>query len=216
MAPAEGSQECHESIRILIVDDHPLIQHGLSALLSGAPGTAVVGTANTLAEALTATEELQPNLVLLDHGLPDGGGSFACRSLIESQASPRVIVVTLFADPELARHAFRNGAHGYVVKASDPSTLLSAIHAVMEGSRYIDPTISEPGYGLTTGELRVMNLVAQGLTNREVASHLGISPETAKVHIRRIVTKLGASNRTDASVRAAAAGLLSTGAVQNR
>lgn len=194
---AERSPSRH--IRVLLVDDHPLIREGVARVVAGRSDLEVVGSVGSIAEALTAVEHLCPDVVLLDHHLPDGEGVAACPTLLAAAPSLRIVILTMFPSPDLARCALAAGARGFLVKGSSPDDLVRAIHAVMTGARVVDPEVGGPGYGITLHELRVLGLMARGHTNAHIAGRLGVSGHTVKTHVGRIMAKLGAANRAEAA-----------------
>lgn len=190
--------------RIVVVDDHPLLQEGLVKVLGQEADFEVVGTAGSIAEAVAEIERRRPDLLLLDHQLPDGPGIDACPRFLELDPALRIVVFTLFDSPDLANRALAAGAHGYLVKIGDPRRLIAALRSAFEGDRPNDS--QAPGYGLTAQELDVLSLLAEGLTNVSIARRLAISPETVKAHVRALMAKLGATNRTQAVAVAIARG----------
>lgn len=145
--------------------------------------------------------------MLLDHQLPDGDGIDACEAFLELDPRLRILVVSLFATSDLARRALDAGARGYLVKDGDPGRLLRAIRSALEGGRPNDLD-DMGGYGLTVQELQILSLLACGLTNASIGGRVGISAETVKVHVRSIITKFGAANRTEVAAIAVAEGLV--------
>ena len=199
---------------ILIVDDHQLAREGLRAVLSG-DGYSDIHLASTGEEAIEIVREVVPDIVLMDVRLGEGiDGLEATRQIASLGLSTKVIMLTLHDMPGYVRTALSAGAAGYVLKDTEIGDLRSAISQVMEGRSAVpldlvsaamssDPVSSvsgELGKILTEREQEVVEHVAQGLTNKEIARELGISPATVKVHVERLIAKLGVADRTQAAV----------------
>lgn len=205
--------------RILIVDDHPLAREGLKAVLSGA-GFIVAGEATSGEEAVTLAGQLVPDVVLMDVRLGPGiDGLEATRRIVALGLPTRVLMLTLHDMPAYVREALAAGASGYVLKDTAIEDLRAAIGQVIAGQTAIplglvnaalrDPAPSRTAdavSALTPREQDVLGLVAQGMTNKEIARQLAISPATVKAHVERIIAKLGVADRTQAAVLAAAGG----------
>lgn len=207
-------------IRVLLVDDHPMVREGLRSMLS-AEGIEVVGEAALGAETLSLAGELVPDLVLLDLELPDVDGLSVLRRLRETYPTLPVLVVTMHQDPELARRAVQAGAAGYVLKGVDRRELLAGVRAVHSGGSVFDTDVlraalapSEvkggrvPASALSAVELDLLRLIADGLTNRQIAVRMRWSHATAKKYVQRVLEKLAVSDRTQAAVEALRRGLL--------
>jgi len=202
-------------MRVLIVDDHPMVREGVRSMLEPA-GVQIAGEAGTGEDALRMAAALEPDVVLLDLELPDLDGLAVLRRLKAFERPMAVLVVTMHDDPALVRRAVEGGAAGYVLKGVGRGELLSALEAVRHGGSVFDPallraTLSEPkaGEALTSAEQEMLRLVAQGLTNREIGKRLHWSVGTVKKYLQRTLDKLGASDRTQAAVEAVKRGLLS-------
>lgn len=210
------------SIRILVADDHALFREGLSALLLSVPDTDVVGEAATGEEAVTKAAELQPDVVLMDIQMPGINGIEATRRVIRDSPHIGVIVVTMFEDDDSVFAAMRAGARGYVLKGADQDEILKVIRAVAGGEAHFGPKIAQrlmnffsvptPAHvetfpELTTREREVLNLIARGHDNHEIAGELYLSPKTVRNHISNIFTKLQVADRAQAIIRAREAGL---------
>ena len=222
-APGRGRSR---PARLVIADDHELARSGLRSMLAGEPDLEVVGEAATGREALAACSRLRPDLVLMDVRMPELDGLAATEAVKEACPGTSVVIVTLFEDPDYLLRAVRAGAAGYVLKDATRRELLAAVRRVLGGESILDPALAaqllhrlahegrpERAVGgsvepLTGRELEVLRLLAQGLTNPEIGGRLGVSRGTVKVHVERIIAKLGASDRTQAAVRAAELGLL--------
>lgn len=205
-------------LRVLIVDDHPMVREGLRSMLEPA-GVEVVGEAGSGEDALRAAAALAPDVVLLDLELPDLDGLAVLPRLRALERPAAVLVITMHDDPALVRRAVEGGASGYVLKGVGRRELLSALEAVRHGGSVFDPallraTLSETApvtrpAALTSVEQEMLRLVAQGLTNREIGKRLHWSVGTVKKYLQRTLEKLGAADRTQAAVEAVKRGLLS-------
>ena len=204
------------AIRVVIVDDHPVVREGLRTFLDCHDDVEVVADVGTLADAITSVRTTRPDLVLLDLELPDGSGLHGLPDLLEGEAPPSVLVLTSFLDEDLVRQAVRAGAAGYLVKHAGPDRLLDAIRGVVDGRVELDPAAARalaaaPGRDrlddLTPRELEVLGLVAQGLSNRAIAERLVVTEKTVKTHVSSILAKLGVERRTQAAVYAKDRGL---------
>lgn len=202
-------------IRLQLVDDHEVVRSGLSALLSQHEQFEVVGEAGTVAGALEAAERLKPDVVLLDVRLPDGSGFEACRSLHKLTPPVKVIILTAFADEEIVMQAIGSGAEGYLLKEIDEQGLVRAIKEVAEGRSILDPAVTRrvmnrakdgaavPPAGkldrLSAQERRVLELVAQGMTNKEIGLAMTLSDKTVKNYLSNLMEKLQMSRRSQAA-----------------
>ena len=214
-------------IRILLVDDHPIVREGLRALLETQSDFDVIAECTNGEEALRLDATLRPDMLLLDLEMPVLDGVETIRRLRQSSHVPRIIVFTAFDNDERIIHAIQNGANGYLLKEAPRDDIFKAIRVTMEGGSLLQPVIaskllhhveqqkstsqttnSMPVEDLTERELEVLRLLAQGMPNKEIASHLVISERTAKFHVSSIMGKLGATNRTEAVSLAAQRGLI--------
>lgn len=206
-------------VRILLADDHPIVREGLEALLETQADFEVVGEAANGEEALRLAGELQPDIILLDLEMPIMDGVEATRRLHQLRADLRIIVFTAFDNDERIIHAVQAGAVGYLLKDAPRKEIFRAIRVAMEGGSLLQPVVASkllrhmeqhalPHEVLTEREVEVLNLLAQGMPNKEIAAHLVISERTAKFHVSSIMGKLGASNRTEALSLAAQRGLI--------
>lgn len=209
-----------EPIRVLVVDDHPVVRHGLRTYLSSRPGLAVVGEAADADAAVAESARLSPDVVLLDLVMPGGGGVEAIRRLRAAGERPRVLVLTSFAGDDQVVSAVRAGAAGYLLKDVAPAELEAAIRTVHDGGALLDPHVvgsvmaevaagtPPPGVDeLTRREREVLRLLADGLSNRELAAALYVSEKTVKTHVSSILTKLRLADRTQAALFAVRHGL---------
>ena len=210
------------SIRTLIVDDHEIVRKGLCALIDSKPGFEVVGEARDGDGAVQMARRLLPDVILMDLEMPGKDGIAAIREIVAKDAAARILVLTSFSDDQRVLAAIKGGALGYLLKDSSPQDLLRAIEAVHRGEPSLDPGIAmclirelnQPSDQpptrdpLTSREVEVLKLVAQGLGNREVAQVLAISDRTVGVHISNILSKLHLANRTQAALYALREGLI--------
>jgi DNA-binding NarL/FixJ family response regulator len=206
-------------IRVLVVDDHPMVREGLRTMLCG-DGLEVVGDAGSSAEALQRCSELSPDVILLDLELPDRDGVRTLADLKRIAPRVAVLLVTMHDDPGLVRAAVSAGADGYVLKGIGRQELLDAVRAVRSGRTVFDPGLLRaagvPGHGdrsapemeLSAVERDVVEQIARGLTNRQIADRMRWSIATAKKYVQRVLAKLGVTDRTQAAVAALRRGLL--------
>jgi len=211
-------------IRVLVVDDHPMVREGLRSMLT-ADGVEVVGEAASGADALRDVRERSPDVVLLDLELPDLDGVTVLARLKESAPRIPVLVVSMHDETELVRRAIDAGAAGYILKGAGRRELLASVRAVRDGGSVLDPALLRGVTGLgereplsvargpageapSPVERELLRLIAQGLTNREIAARLRWSPATVKKYVQRILEKLGVSDRTQAAVEALRRGWL--------
>jgi DNA-binding NarL/FixJ family response regulator len=209
------------TIRILVADDHPIVRDGLVAVLSTQPDFAVVGEAGTGAEAVERTLALVPDVMLLDLAMPDGDGVETLRRLQARGSTTRVIVFTAFDTDERILGAIHAGAQGYLLKGIPREEIFRAIRTTFAGGSLLTPVVASrllrqvsapdapPIPALTRREQDVLQLLARGLQNKEIAAQLGIRERTAKFHVAALLRKLGAGNRTEAVTLATQRGLLS-------
>ncbi|MDQ2717962.1 MAG: response regulator transcription factor [Chloroflexota bacterium] len=219
-------------VRILLADDHPIVREGLRAVLETQADFEVIAEAANGDEALRFAQEARPDIILLDLEMPLMDGVEAIRRLRQRAASPRVIVFTAFDNDERIIHAVQAGANGYLLKGAPREEIFNAIRITMEGGSLLQPVVASkllrhmeqhslppasPGVGdqrmsyyepLTKRELEVLTLLAKGMPNKEIAAHLVITERTAKFHVTSIISKLGATNRTEAVSIAAQKGLI--------
>lgn len=214
-----------EPLRILIADDHPVFRNGLRLLLESVPGLEVVGQAATGDEAVAQAAGVQPDVILMDLQMPGLHGVEATRQILYESPHIGVLVVTMFADDHSVFAAIRAGARGYVLKDAAEEDLLRAINAVGRGEAIFSPAIArrliaffaEQRSGaplpprvfpeLSEREREVLDLIAQGAGNAEIAQRLVVSPKTVRNHISNIFSKLQVTDRAQAIVRAREAGL---------
>jgi two-component system response regulator DevR len=202
-------------IRLLLVDDHEVVRVGLRTVLHNHHGVVVVGEAGTKAAAVGAITRLRPDIVLMDVRLPDGSGVEACRDILASHPMTRIIFLTSYADDESALAAVLAGAQGYILKNIDSRLLVRSIRAVFNGQSILNPALTQralnwlnarperngpvEGQSLSPQEERVLALVAEGLTNKEIASTMQLSDKTVKNYLSNMFQKLHISRRAQAA-----------------
>lgn len=209
-------------IRILIADDHGVIRAGLRALLADFPDIIVVGEASDGGEAIAKVWELKPDIVLMDLSMPNMGGIEATRQLLQNDPKLRILILTVHEDESLLREVIRMGAAGYIVKRASQDDLLHAIRVVARGDLYVHPAMTrslfvEPASvtskgseveTLTLRELEVLQLLAKGYTNRQIADQLSLSPRTVEGHRANLSGKLGLRSRVELVEYAESHGLM--------
>ena len=202
-------------IRLLLVDDHEVVRQGLAALLARRPGFQVVAEAGTVAEAMAAARRFRPDLVVMDVRLPDGTGIEACRDIRAELPETRVVMLTSFPDEEAVLAAILAGASGYLLKQIRGRDLVSALESVGQGASLLDPGVTERVLervrrmaagdasdelaALTSQERKILRLVADGMTNKEIASQIFLSDKTVKNYVSSILSKLNLQRRTQAA-----------------
>ncbi|MYS92937.1 MULTISPECIES: response regulator [Streptomyces] len=213
------------TVRIIVVDDHPVFRMGMSALLGSLPGLRVEAEADSLASAVAAAQAQRPDVVVMDLHLGDRepSGVEATREVLRVRPGAAVLVVTMLDDDDSVFAAMRAGARGYLLKGASPAEIERAVRAVANGevilgpavasravahltsARFANPAMALPE--LTSREHEVLDLVARGLDNLAISRRLVLSPKTVRNHLSNILTKLQASSRAEAIVRARQAGL---------
>ncbi len=205
-------------IKLVLVDDHQVVRLGLHALLSVEPDFEVVGQAGTVDEALALLERVRPQIVLLDVRLPGRSGLDGCRAIKQRWPAIHVIMLTSYADDQLVIDAINNGAEGYVLKKVEGDELVKAIRTVALGEAILDSTVTQAllkrvrqaeqemiahaFHDLSARECEVLQLIAEGKTNGEIAHQLNLSEKTVGNHISTILSKLGLTNRIEAATYA--------------
>ncbi len=209
-------------IRILIVDDHPVVREGLFGLLSRRPGLEVVGEAVDGTDALEKARLLQPDIILLDLVMPGKGGIETIKEIKQENPKIRILILTSFAEDDKVFPAIKAGALGYLLKDSSPEMLFQAIQDVYQGKSWLHPSIAHKMIQelnqpsdlpptedpLTERELEVLRFVAKGLPNLEIAQKLSVSESTVRVHVSNILSKLHLANRIQVALYALKKGLV--------
>jgi DNA-binding NarL/FixJ family response regulator len=201
-------------IRILTVDDHPLLRGGVAALIADQGDMTLAGEASNGREAIEEFRRLKPDITLMDVQLPGMDGIDAILAIRAEFPAARIIVLTTYEGDFLAQRALKAGAQAYILKARVRKDLLETIRLVHGGAKRVDPQIAEQiacrmeDDMLSEREIKVLSLIAAGKSNREVAAQLTISEETAKTHVRNILAKLGANDRTHAVTLALQRGII--------
>jgi DNA-binding NarL/FixJ family response regulator len=217
------------AVRVLLVDDEPLVRRGLRAILQSDPEIEVVGEAGDGAEALASTRSLKPDVVCMDVRMPGVDGIRATELVLALDPPPSVLVVTTFESDEYVLDALRAGASGFLLKRADADQVVAAVRAVAAGESLLFPEsvrrmvlrhgparTTYDGPALTPRESEVLALVARGMSNPEIADALVLGVETVRTHVANVLAKLGARDRTQAVVIAYEAGLVTTVASNNR
>jgi len=201
-------------ISVYLLDDHEVVRHGLTALLDSHEDIAVIGQGSTVAEARTELPKLLPDVAVLDARLPDGSGIEVCREVRSAYPEVAALILTSYDDDEALFAAIMAGASGYVLKDIRGNDLVHAIRVVASGSSLIDPTmtarvlervrnpqaVAPELASLTPQEQRLLGLIAEGLTNREIAERMFLAEKTVKNYVSSILAKLGVQRRTQAAL----------------
>lgn len=201
-------------IRILVVDDHPILREGVAAILEDRSDMTVVGEARDGVEAIVRYRELQPDITLMDLQMPGMGGLEAIKAIRAEQPNARIVVLTTYDGDVQAVRALKAGAMGYLLKSSLRTEMLDAIREVHGGRRYLHRHIADEialhvvDDALSEREVAVLQLVAVGKANKQVAWELGVSEETVKAHLKTIFAKLDVADRTHAVTVAARRGII--------
>lgn len=212
-----------EHIRVVIADDHPLFRNGMSSLLQSVPELEVVGFATNGEEVIAQADALEPDVLLMDIQMPLISGIEATRRIVSKHPQIRILVLTMFEDDHSVFTALRAGARGYILKDADEDEILRAIHAIARGEAIFSPTIAQRLIDffsaprtplspqifpeLTEREREILDLIAQGNNNNEIARKLSLSLKTIANHVSNIFSKLQVADRAQAIVRAREAGL---------
>ncbi len=216
-SPVKNDQTENEAVasrrplRVAIADDHRLMLDGIRRALETAPDIRVVGEAMSGEEMIALVPRVRPDVVIMDLRMPNGDGLTTLARLKKDHPDLKVIILSMFDDPEHIERALQQGAAGYVVKSINPLDLPSPVRQVVEGTVYhprgrgVDgamggvPQTAAQASGLTERELSILKLVAEGLSNLEIANRLFVTEQTVKFHLSNIYRKLGVANRTEAT-----------------
>jgi two-component system response regulator DevR len=204
------------TLPVFLLDDHDIVRKGVRALLESAGDIQIVGEASNVSDAKRLVAELQPRVLVLDTQLPDGSGIDFCRELHTLSPETRALVLTSDESEESIAAAMNAGAVGYILKQVEGTSLLSAVRTIARGHSLIDPALArrminwmeqtneapEELAGLTEQQLRILALIAEGLTNKEIGNRLYLAEKTVKNHVTRILAKLGVQRRTQAALLA--------------
>ena len=203
-----------DQIRVLIVDDHEVVREGLHSLLRRRPHLAVVGEADFVASAITQVRKTEPDVVVMDVRLPDGSGVEACREIRSRRPETKVLMLTSYADEEAVLASIMAGATGYLLKQTQGPTLVDAIERAMRGESLLDPAVTQRvlervrSAGAKRGdelsllseqEQRILELIAEGKTNKEIAQEVYLSDKTVKNYVSSILSKLNLHRRSEAA-----------------
>src|SRR3954452_22244929 len=204
-----------KQLRLLVVDDHEVVRQGLVSMLDRRPGFQVVAEAGTVAEAIEAARRFKPDLVVMDVRLPDGSGIEACREIRANMPQTRVVMLTSYPDEEAVFSAIVAGASGYLLKQVRGRDLVAALEAVGRGESLLDPAVTEQVLErvrriatggatddlaqLTSQEQKILLLVAEGKTNKEIAAEVFLSDKTVKNYVSSILSKLNLQRRAQAA-----------------
>jgi two-component system, NarL family, response regulator DevR len=210
------SRETEHPLRLLVVDDHEVVRQGLVSLLDRKDGFEVVAQAGSVAQAVDAALRFEPDLVIMDVRLPDGSGIEACRDIRAARPQTRVIMLTSYPDEEAVLSAIIAGASGYLLKQIRGRELISALEAIGRGESLLDSAVTEKvlervrrmargsetdefGGGLTSQERKILLLVAEGMTNKEIGGAVNLSDKTVKNYVSSILSKLNLQRRAQAA-----------------
>jgi DNA-binding NarL/FixJ family response regulator len=209
--------------RLVIVDDHEIARAGLRTMLATEPTYSVAGEATNGQESIALCRALEPDVVLMDMRMPDMDGIAATQAILAERPDTRIIITTMYEDPDYMQRALEVGAVGYVLKDATRHALIDAVGQALRGEfplhqelasqllRRLAAGAPRPSHEpLTPRELDVLRLLVRGLTNRQIAERLYISTGTVKLHVERIIAKLGVTDRTQAAARAVELGLAAT------
>ncbi|ALG08794.1 LuxR family transcriptional regulator [Kibdelosporangium phytohabitans] len=212
--PSRGYYRGRVTIQVFLLDDHEVVRKGVAALLGTNPDITVVGEASTAAEALAKVPALKPDVAVLDVRLPDGDGVQVCRDLRADMPDLKCLMLTSYSDDEALFESVMAGAAGYVLKEVRGGDLVRAIRTVAQGGSLLDPTATtrvltrlrrgptDKLADLTEQERKVLELIGEGLTNRQIAERLFLAEKTVKNYVSNLLAKLGMRRRTQAAVLA--------------
>ncbi len=215
LSGGQGTRMANKTLRVMLVDDHEVVREGLKALLNRRPGMTIVGEAGTVAQAIEVCARELPDVVVMDVRLPDGTGIEACREIRSSWPATKVIMLTSYADEEAVMSSILGGASAYLLKQTRGSQLAEAIEGVARGESMLDPQVTmrvleevrksaggtarTAGAQLTENEQKILLLIAEGKTNREIAAEVYLSDKTVKNYVSSILSKLNMKRRSEAA-----------------
>ena len=214
------------AVRVVVVDDHEIVRRGVRDLIESAPGLVFAGEAGSAAEAVRLVPALRPRVVILDVRLPDGDGVAVCRELRSRMPALACLMLTSYSDDDALFEAVMAGASGYLLKQVRGTDLISAVRAVAAGDSILDPASTTrmldrlraavprdagPGRELSAREHRLLDLIGQGLTNRQIAERTGLTEKTVKNYVSRLLQKLGMARRAQIAAFATEQRLLREG-----
>ena len=204
----------YDKIKVMVVDDHPLMRVGVASIVNARSDMSVVAQTGTGEEAVTLFQKHKPDVTLMDLRLPGISGVDAIRSIRKFHSLARFVVLTTYEGDADIHQALEAGAQGYIIKGMPYQTLVDAVHRVHRGERFLPPPVARalasrmPDSDLSAREREVLSLLASGKSNKDIASHLGITEATVKCHVSAILLRLNVSDRTEAVVTALQRGLV--------
>lgn len=198
-------------IKVLLIDDHSVVRLGIRSLIEKNLDMKVCGECGTLEDAYKSTEELEPDVILLDIKLPDGDGVMGCRAIKKISPQTKVIILTAYGEDSLIVEVIKAGADGYLLKDIDSRTIISSIREVIKGNSILDPKVTnkvlellkskEDVYtNLTQQEQNILSLISEGKTNKEISKEIFITEKTVRNYMSRILKKINVTNRTEAAL----------------
>lgn len=213
------------TVRVLVTDDHPVVRYGLAELISGEPGFEVVGEAASGPEAVRKVKELKPDIVVMDVRMPQGDGIDACRNIRSAHPKTKVLILTSFNDDESLLGSIVAGASGFLLKELGTDALLTALETISKGGSLLDPAVTgrvlhqmqsmlnpiATDVALSPQEERILHMIAEGMTNREIAESMKLSINTVRNYIANMFQKLGITTRSQAAAYAVRTKLSSRG-----
>lgn len=208
------TKESHKKIRVLLADDHMVVRMGIASLLSFANGIEVIGEADNGLDAVKLAHELKPDVVLMDLQMPELNGVEATARIHADDPGAKILILTSFGTSAELKRAMDAGASGALVKSSSRTEIVDAIHGVMTGGQVMSNEIRHTIENfsampeMSPRQIEILNLVAKGFSNKEIAKIVGISPDTVKEHVANIFSRIGASSRAEAATLAVNLGLI--------
>jgi len=200
-----------ETITVLLVDDHALVRRGFRRLLEDDPSIAVLGEASTGEDAIRLADELKPRVVVMDVAMPGMNGLAATRAILARVPDAKILMLSMHSEATLVKQALKAGARGYILKNALDLDLASAVKRIAAGEKVVDPAVAQPARGkpkLTARELEILQLICNGLSNREIAAKLDLSMNTVAVHRANIMNTLGLHKTAELVVYAIQNGLV--------